>query len=323
MPLSTPKFWHKRWSVMSILLIPFSWLYQLAHAINIARQGTPYKSKIPVICIGNAIAGGSGKTPTVMALIKIIRENNLAKNPVILTRGYGGDITTPTLVDRNKHNAENVGDEALLLAQHAPTIIAQNRAEGAKFAEDNKHDLIIMDDGLQNNRLHKDISFLVVDRQIDFGNNRILPAGPLREPLAKILPRIDSIICIGRKFHSDKPVFEAAIEPQNTLDTSKTYIAFAGLGYPEKFKNTLLDLGVNLVGWHAFPDHYPYTEKDLEILKTHANDLDATLITTEKDFVRLPQNYKDEIETLPITLNFKSTNDITAFLKDELRSVTE
>jgi tetraacyldisaccharide 4'-kinase len=318
MNFNTPKFWHKKWSPVSILLIPASWLYRLGHVLNMKLQGTPYKSSTPVICVGNAIAGGSGKTPSVIALIKIIKDNDIAQNPIILTRGYGGEITQPTLVNLSKHTSKNVGDEALILAQHAPTIIAQNRADGARFAESNKADLIIMDDGLQNNHLHKDINFLVVDRQIDFGNNRILPAGPLREPLAKVLDKVQGVICIGRAFHSDKPVFEASIKPQNKLDISKGYIAFAGLGYPEKFKNTLLDLKANLVGWYPFPDHHQYTTQELEDLHDRALSKNAVLITTEKDFVRLSPDQQKNILTLPITLNFEENDDIASFLKQKL-----
>jgi tetraacyldisaccharide 4'-kinase len=321
MNFKTPKFWHKRMSIFSILLIPISWIYRIAHALNMKAQGAPYKSSIPVICVGNAISGGSGKTPSVMALIKLIKENNIAQSPVILTRGYGGDIKEPTFVDFSKHSAVEVGDEALLLAHHAPTIVARNRADGAKFAEENNANLIIMDDGLQNNHLFKDLSFLVVDRQIDFGNNRVLPAGPLREPLSKVLDKVQGIICIGRPFHSDINVFEAVITPTETVDISKNYIAFSGLGYPEKFKNTLLDLDVKLTGWHPFPDHHQYSNQEIEDLSDLAQNKNATLITTEKDFVRLSIEQQQNILTLPIALNFNSNEDIITFLKQKLGNV--
>ena len=316
--LKTPQFWHKKNSLLSILLIPFSWLYRIGHALNMRRQSPPYKASIPVICIGNAIAGGSGKTPSVIALIKIIKDNNIAKNPYILTRGYGAEMTAPTLVDLSKHRFHDVGDEALLLAQHAPTIISPNRAAGAKYAEEQGADLIIMDDGLQNNHVKKTLSFLVIDRQIDFGNNRILPAGPLREPLSTALMKVQAIICIGRPFHSDKDVFEASIKPHNIPDTSQDYIAFAGLGYPEKFKNTLLDLKMNLVGWYGFPDHHVYSPQDINNLKQETKNKNVKLITTEKDFVRLSENQKEDILTLPIHLNFKNADDISAFIKNKL-----
>lgn len=318
MNFKTPKFWHKRKSIISILLIPFSWLYLLGHRINMKCQGTPYKSIVPVICVGNAIAGGSGKTPTVIALLKLIKDNNIAKNPMILTRGYGGNINHSTLVDPQKHNAKDVGDEPLLLANFAPTIIAKNRAEGARYAESQNADLIIMDDGLQNNHLQKDISFLVVDRQIDFGNNRVLPAGPLREPLRDVLDKVQAVICIGPKFHSDLPVMEAIITPKIIPEINTPYVAFAGLGYPEKFKNTLLDNNINLVGWMPYPDHHQYTQNDEDDLKDLALNKNAKLITTEKDFVRLSPDFQKQILTLPIQLKFKDENPILNFFKNSI-----
>lgn len=318
MPLKTPQFWHKRLSMLSILIIPFSWLYRICHKINMMRQGTPYKSSIPVICVGNAIAGGSGKTPTVLALLKIIQGQGLAQNPVILTRGYKGQQQGAITVDLATHTANDVGDEALMLATHSPVIVAKNRAEGARLAEQKDFDLIIMDDGLQNKHLYKNISFLVVDRQIDFGNNRVLPAGPLREPLKTVLDKIDGIICIGRAFHSDLPVFEAAIDVTQKPSSSKKYIAFAGLGYPEKFKNTLLDLGIDLVGWHDFADHHDYTNQELEDLYDQALNNDAQLITTEKDYKRLSKDWQEKIDYLPIELKFKDEESIATFLKNRL-----
>ncbi len=323
MNFKTPKFWHKRWSIISILLIPVSWLYRLGHRVNMALQGTPYKSSLPVICVGNAIAGGSGKTPSVMALIKIIKDNDLAQNPVILTRGYGSNSSAPMLVNPKTHGFEDVGDEALLLAQHAPTVISKNRADGAKFIEGmDGADLIIMDDGMQNNRLHKDINFFVIDRQIDFGNNRILPAGPLREPLSVVLDKTQAILCIGRAFHSDLPVFESQIAPKSMPDSNQSYVAFAGLGYPEKFKNTLLDHNINLTAWYPFPDHYAYTQNDEDDLKDRALNKNAQLITTEKDYVRLSRDFQKHVMPFAIELQLHDSAEVANFLKEQLEGAT-
>ncbi len=320
MPLSTPSFWYKQRGILSALLTPVSWLYQLGHIINQTFKGTPYRSSIPVICIGNAVAGGSGKTPTVLSLTPLLKEHKISKNPFVLTRGYGANITEPTLVDFNKHTASDVGDEALLLAKKAPTIISPNRADGAKFAEENGADLIIMDDGLQNNHLHKTLSFLVIDRQIDFGNGKTIPAGPLREPLKKVLSKTAAVICIGNALHADKPVFESSIEPTTTLDLKIKYVAFAGLGLPDKFKNTLIDMDANLVGWHPFPDHHPYTDRDIKKLHAEATAKGATLITTEKDFVRLPMKLRENIQTLPIQLQFKKPSDLLTFISKKMKA---
>lgn len=318
MPLKTPLFWYQQPTLLAHLLTPLAWIYQLGHRLNQSCKPQPYKSSITVICIGNAIAGGSGKTPTAIALVKMIQENKIAKTPLFLTRGYGGTITTPTIVNPKKHTSHDVGDEALLLAAHATTIISANRADGAKLAEKQDADLIIMDDGLQNNTLHKDLSFLVVDRAVDFGNGKTIPAGPLREPLRKTLPKAQAIICIGPAFHSDKPVFAATITSENNLDANKKYIAFAGLGRPEKFKNTLIDLGINLVGWYPFADHHPYNDDEISLLQEQAKAHDATLVTTEKDFIRLSLKQSNNIKTLPISLNFEQPKNLTHYLNEFL-----
>ena len=315
MPCKTPDFWYQQRGLISTLLTPVSWLYQIGHTINQTLKGTPYKSSLPVICVGNAVAGGGGKTPSVLALAKLLSDKKIC----LLTRGYGGSISKATLVDLKHHNAADIGDEALLLAKQAPTVICSNRAEGAKLAEQTGADLILMDDGLQNNHLHKDITFLVIDRQIDFGNNKTLPAGPLREPLSKILNKTDAVICIGAPLHSDKPVFESDIKPLTAPDQNKKYIGFAGLALPDKFKNTLIDMNIDLVGWHPFPDHHCYTANDLFQLNAEASAKEATLITTEKDHVRLPEKDKKNIEVLPIELQFKSPNDIKNYIEAEIR----
>ena len=320
MPFKTPKFWYAPTGLKAYALTPLAWLYQIAHRLNQSFKPAPYKASIPVICIGNAVAGGSGKTPTAIAIMALIKENNVVQNPVFVTRGYGGDNQEAYEVDVQNYDVTASGDEAYLLAQHATTIIAKNRADGAKLAESLNSDLIIMDDGLLNNFLHKDITFLVIDRAVDFGNGKTIPAGPLREPLSRILPKSDAVICIGAALHSDKPVFEATIIPEvTTIDTTQKYIAFAGLGRPEKFKHTLEDLGANIIGWHEFADHHAYNTDEINGLLKEANTKNATLITTEKDHVRLPKSLKSQVQALPITLNFSNKNALTDFLKESLQ----
>lgn len=314
MPCKTPDFWYRQRGFVSAVLTPVSWLYQIGHTINQTLKAAPYKSSLPVICIGNAVAGGGGKTPTVLALTKLLSDKKIC----LLTRGYGGNTEGATLVDLHTHSAADAGDEALLLAQIAPTVICSDRAEGAKIAEQTGADLIIMDDGLQNRQLHKDITFLVIDRQIDFGNNKTIPAGPLREPLSKILAKTDAVICIGPKLHSDKAVFESEISPLKALDQNKKYIGFAGLALPDKFKNTLIDMNVNLIGWHPFPDHHNYTDNDLAQLHDEARTKGAVLVTTEKDHVRLPEKDKANIETLPIELQFKAPDEIKKYIEAKI-----
>ena len=316
----TPDFWYKRGRTFTAhALRPASWLYQGAHQINKALQPKPYKSEIPVICIGNAVAGGSGKTPTVIALVKLLKEQGICKAPYILSRGYGGTIKETTLIDNSKHSAQDIGDEPLLLSQHAPVIIGANRADSAKLAKKSGADLIIMDDGLFNQSLNKTINLLVVDRAVDFGNGLTIPAGPLREPLSKILPRVQGVICIGKAFHSDLPVIEATITPANTINTQQSYIAFAGLGRPEKFKQTLEENGINVVSWHAFPDHHPYTDQEIETLKKEAQEKDARLITTEKDFVKINSDLRNNIDVLKIELSISNDDTLTNLIKSYIK----
>lgn len=321
MPLKTPKFWYKKPGIIAYALLPLAWIYQIFHRLNQALNNQSYQSSIPVICIGNAVAGGSGKTPTAISLMNLVKQDTQYKNPVFLMRGYGGEIKAPFILNPDKHTLAQAGDEAFLLARVAPTIISPNRADGARLAEEHGADLIIMDDGLQNKSLQKDISFLVIDRAVDFGNGKTIPAGPLREPLSYLLPKIDSVICIGRSLHSDKAVFDSTLEP--TRDKlSGDYIAFAGLGRPEKFLHSLQDMGANITGWHSFPDHHLYTTYEIDRLLQQAEEKNATLITTEKDYVRLPDSVKDKIETLPVTIKFKQDSELLSFIKNKLNETT-
>lgn len=320
MTVKTPPFWYQpSRSLTAHALRPVSWLYQIGHSVNKALQAKPYTSTIPVICVGNAVAGGSGKTPSVIALVQLLKEQGFCKTPYILSRGYGGEITNTTLVDTTKHSAKDVGDEPLLLNEYAPVIIGANRADSAKLAEKYGADLIIMDDGLFHHSLHKTITLLVVDRAVDFGNGLTIPAGPLREPLKNILPRVQGIICIGKAFHSDIPVVESSIDPSSDIDTTQKYIAFAGLGRPKKFKKTLEDNGAHIVGWHPFPDHHPYTDEEITALKKEASEKGAKLITTSKDFIKINSNLNDDIEVLNIELNISDNAPLINLFKSYIK----
>lgn len=313
MPHKPPSFWmHK--TGMAALLRPFSCLYLAGHRIK-TRMTRPYASKIPVLCVGGIVAGGSGKTPIVHAIVALIREKDLFQNPVILTRGYGGDLKGPTLVDPSVHKAKDVGDEALLHAAHAPTIVSRNRAQGAMLAEAMGADLIIMDDGLQNNKLTKTMSFLVVDAQQGLGNGYLLPAGPLREPLTDAAARCAAILYTNGIGHlsAGLPVLTTQRRVVSDHDKSKSYVGFAGLGYPEKFKQTLEENGFTFKGFEFFPDHHPYSAGDIKKLKKTAKD--SILITTEKDFVRIPPAQKKGIDVLRIMQIFDQPDEVLDFLK--------
>jgi tetraacyldisaccharide 4'-kinase len=335
MRLKTPSFWYRRPGaaapVLEYALTPLSWIYAAGHAVN-QNFSQSQKAAMPVICVGNLVAGGSGKTPAAIALMELVREKKIARNPYFLTRGYGGAERGPAVVDYFKNTAEHVGDESLLLARSAYTIVAADRVAGANFAKEKSSDLLILDDGLQNGSLHKDISFVVIDGAVGFGNGRLLPAGPLREPLDAGIARADAFILTGKDkagvneiLPADKPVFTASVQVPESLrpDPTRRYIAFAGLGRPEKFYHLLQSLDLNIAGWHAFPDHYQYTPEDMQKLAQEAKEKDATLITTEKDHKRLPTGRTEaEVTQLPIRLEWHEVDALAAFLSEKLAART-
>lgn len=299
MKWKTPKFWSCD-NIFARALLPVSWLYNLGQRLHWHFQ-KPYKSSLPVLCVGGVVAGGSGKTPVLLALLKIMVEHKRYERPVILTRGYGGTLKGPVLVDLSLHTSKDVGDEALIHAQYANVIVSKNRADGAMMAELMGADVILMDDGFQNASLYKDVSFLVVNSQQSLGNGFLLPAGPLREPWEQAFARCDVIIETG-----DAGCFKDAITTSthitSTHNMDLSYFGFAGLGHPEKFKQTLLENGFKLADFQAFADHHPYTENDLKRLVHLAGT--HRLITTQKDAMRIPSHYQNMIDVMTIEITF-------------------
>lgn len=318
MRLGTPRFWYEnKPSLWPIALTPLSWVYRLLHYIHQA-MGKPYVSHLPVLCVGNLVAGGGGKTPACLALAALILKNRPGANPWFLTRGYGGRLKGPVRVDPSLHKAADVGDEALLLARTAPTIVAADRAEGAKFAERNGAGMIIMDDGLHNTRLAKTRRLVVIDGAAGLGNRRLLPAGPLRTPAERGLALADGFLLIGEDktgigpLLSGKPVFKATIESGAAPAPGKTYIAFSGIARPEKFFLMLEESGFALAGKHPFPDHHAFTAGDIATLKKAARTHMAVLATTEKDFMRLKDNpdLPQELEVIHIIISIQKEKDV-------------
>ena len=267
----------------------------------------PYRSRLPVICIGNFTAGGGGKTPTAIAVAKELKE--AGERPCFLTRGYGGKTQGPVLAAKGQSAAE-VGDETLLLAVHAPTVVAADRAAGAKLIEGTDATVIVMDDGFQNPQLAKDFSLIVVDAATGLGNGLVMPAGPLRAPLDKQTPRADALLLIGeggktaplaKSFEAaNKPVLKARMAPRGDARWLGILpvIGFAGIANPKKFYATLSQSGARLTGTRSFPDHHPYTERQAERLLRWAREWNAMLVTTEKDWVRLPDDDGTELSEL-------------------------
>ena len=298
MPLETQFWWYRKKGVLAWALAPLGRLYGGMAEARAARV-EPYRSALPVICIGNFTAGGGGKTPTAIAVASLLKE--LGAKPAFLTRGYGGKSDGPVLVAKGM-SAEEVGDEPLLLAEAAPTMVSGDRAAGAKAIEATGADVIVMDDGFQNPALAKDLSLVVADAGAGIGNGLVMPAGPLRAPLQPQMARADALVAIGdggkakpliEAFASQgKPVLKARMEPRQDRRWLSVLpvIGFAGIARPSKFFTTLRDNGARLIDARAYRDHYRYSERQARSLLKEARDYNAMLVTTEKDWVRLPDD---------------------------------
>ena len=334
MKMKTPSFWYRpQGSLLSAVLSPLSLGYGLGRAIHCALKKPETLDGVKIICIGNLNAGGSGKTPTAMALLRVMQECKMARAPAFLLRGYGGSNEAPLRVDPVRHDADLVGEEALLLAAHGPVYVARDRLEGARLAAREGADVIIMDDGYQSRRLKADIYLAVIDGTMGLGNQKMLPAGPLREPVGQAFDRADGFVFIGDdhndlRWHlpGDKPVFDAKTMVRDASCPPKEgdYLAFAGIGYPKKFFAFMRDvLSLNIIMEHEFPDHHAYSADDIAMLRDQAQEQGLQLITTEKDMVQL-RRVKDVdasgILTLPIYLQFQAEGALIDFLQERVRS---
>ncbi|MGB8602067.1 MAG: tetraacyldisaccharide 4'-kinase [Rhizomicrobium sp.] len=310
--MHAPDFWRRRnWRERRIgdALTPLGWLYSAAVALKAARTKVHHAS-VPVICVGNLTAGGTGKTPVSIAIARMLGAHG--HNPFFVTRGYGGKLTGPLRV-MAEHRAADVGDEPLLLADTAPTIVARVRAAGAGLATALGAGVIVMDDGHQHFSLHKDLSLVVIDTAQQFGNGRVLPAGPLRERVKQGLKRADAVILVGDTDvdlphllpHFTGPVLRAHIRASDNPELSGARMfGFAGIGLPEKFFRSLEAAGAILAGAKCFADHHTYSAAEIASLKATARDRGAQLITTAKDYVRLTPDQRDGIRVLPVEAEF-------------------
>lgn len=291
--MKAPAFWqHSGSRLPAWLLAPFGWLYGKITLNRMAKPG--WRAPVPVISIGNFTAGGAGKTPTAIAVVTALKARG--ETPFVITRGYGGHELGPLRVDITRHSAADVGDEPLLLARHAPTIVARDRAAGAHLAIEQGATCLVLDDALQNPALMKDFSLAVIDGGSGFGNGFCVPAGPLRAPVSGQLGHVDAVLVIGEDrtatgLHTrEKPAFRTDFLPdQETVEalSGRRLLAFCGIGRPEKFRETLIAAGLDVETFWPFPDHHPFSEKDAEALIGTAETFNTTLVTTEKDHTRL------------------------------------
>lgn len=317
--MKAPSFWYKQPGLVSTLLSPLGFMYRAGRYF---RRGlaTPYHAKVPVICVGNIVAGGAGKTPTAIAIAEILKQHG--HKPVFVTRGYGGREKGPLRVDPAKHTVDVTGDEALLLARTAPIWIGRDRAATIKEAEQHATH-VILDDGLQNPSVVPNIALLVVDGSRGFGNECLIPAGPLRETYAEAMKRVTAVVLIGERdefqigARVQRPLLRAKAGSALPVDfpRDKKFLAFAGIAWPKKFYDSCKKEGLQIVDTESFPDHHRFTDKELTELKRKAATQSAALLTTEKDWVRLPKDMKTSVAAFPIKLVFEDEVALKRILK--------
>lgn len=312
--MRAPGFWFNppsRPGLVARLLAPLGWLYGLGTARRLRRPGL--RAGVPVICIGNLGAGGAGKTPTVIALGQRLMARGLAAH--VVSRGYGGSLVGPVRVEERRHTPAEVGDEPLLLSSILPVWVAKDRAAGVRAAEAAGAEVILMDDGFQNPSVRPELSVVVVDAAKGFGNGRMIPAGPLREPVAVGLARADMVLAIGddaaqARFLTDwgaairVPVLRGALRPLATgMDwQGLRAVAFAGIADPARFFATLRGLGADVLRAEALADHAPLSDALLRRLEAEAVAAGAELVTTEKDAARLPPAWRARVHVLVVRL---------------------
>ena len=319
--MQAPDFW-RRDGALAHGLQPLAWIYGAAGRLRWALT-RPSRVAVPVICIGNLVAGGAGKTPTALAVARALAQRNVAAH--FLSRGHGGRLTGPVRVDPARHDAGDVGDDPLLLAAAAPAWIARDRAAGARAAVAAGAQAIVMDDGFQNPGLAKDLSLLVIDEAYGLGNGRVHPAGPLREAPAIGLARADAVVLLQSGEAAAPlpplpplpgPCLTARLIPSDAALAmrGRRVLAFAGIGRPQRFFHTVRELGAELAGQQAFPDHHPYREDEIWKLVEMARDLNAQAVTTAKDAVRLPPGAREMVTVIDVTLVFDQPAELDNLL---------
>lgn len=332
-----PPFWWEKPDWRAWALWPASAIYG---AVASTRMRTAPREKLPaaVLCVGNLTVGGEGKTPVAIALGKQARKEGHKVG--FLSRGFGGSLSRPHLVDAGHDAARHVGDEPLLLARHAPVVVSPDRSAGARRLIEEGCDFLIMDDGFQSARIHMDYALIVVDAQRGLGNGHVIPAGPLRAPVVNQLRFADAVVTMGqgdaaqytvrRAARAGKPVYHARARPMKTRGLKGARVlAFAGIGNPEKFYATLREIGAELVATRSFPDHHQFTEDDLAELSGEARADGLALVTTEKDLVRLSSGHRPMLEfartvrALPVEAAFETADTPGAIIRQTITAWRE
>ncbi|MDR1034410.1 MAG: tetraacyldisaccharide 4'-kinase [Holosporales bacterium] len=322
--LKSPSFWRNGDSVLVKVLSPLSKVYSFISTVR-ANSILSEKATAPVICVGNVVVGGAGKTTTVQLICDILKEKG--HNPHIISSGYGGYLKNVVRVDPTLHSYLQVGDEALLSANVATTWVGKNRLNSARAATLAGADVLVMDDGLQNKSLVQDFKVMVVDSGQQFGNERLFPAGPLRETVESGLKKSDIVLIIGEKneelmdkIRQIKPNIQICCATTKIVGDRKfsnnNVIGFCGLGYPEKFRKTLNEIGLNIKDFIAFADHHPYTITESQKLIKAAKNAGAMLVTTMKDYVKVPDVFKHEMTVISIKLHLD--NDLLPDLLEKM-----
>ena len=332
-----PAFWHRPPSWISRLLLPLGALYGAVAGQRMQREG--FDAGIPVLCVGNYHTGGAGKTPTVLALTRLLRD--LGEMPVVLSRGYGGRLRGPVMVDPARHAAADVGDEPLMLAATVPVAVARDRLNGVALARSQGASVILMDDGFQNPAIAKDASLIVIDSDRGVGNACVFPAGPLRAPLHQQLARTDALVVIGNGAAANavaagiaalgRPVLSAHLKPPDAslaALAARRVLAFAGIGDPGRFFRTLRASGIEVVRERAFADHHPFSQGEIEALIAEAAREGLTPVTTEKDLARLRTaggipSWAHDIMPFAVTLEFDDAAGLRKFVSDRLFKARE
>ncbi|WP_417666688.1 tetraacyldisaccharide 4'-kinase [Roseibium sp.] len=333
---NAPAFWWQRslsWKALALYLP--SLLYGRVSGSRMSGKPSGH-CKLPVICIGNFVLGGVGKTPFALRLARRLAVEGYEAG--FLLRGYGGSEKGPLLVDPAEHDAEMVGDEALMLAKAAPTVVAADRVAGAQLAQEQGIDILIMDDGFQNPALGKDLTIVLVDAATGLGNGLCLPAGPLRAPMSRQIVKTDLLVVVGSGDGADEavhlagrrglPILHAHVEPEIQDELKeRPLLAYAGIGRPEKFFKTMSDAGLDVAVSRSFPDHHPFTESEAQALLQQAEAEGLQLVTTAKDMARL-ETSRHEIfrwlsarsEVLDITMKIDDEERLIAAIREAIRS---